>query len=101
MYLQVNGDWISDFGDTLSGAAQSVASTLGDKKTWDQVSAAFESILIRQIFQTVFERWHHCPFEGAGDSAADWATEAWASTEAGAKCLKVDMAPKISKISKI
>jgi hypothetical protein len=64
---QVNGDWISDFGDTLSGAAQSVASTLGDKKTWDQVSAAFES---------------------AGDSAANWAEEAWASSADGVKCLK-------------
>ena len=49
LHLQVNGDWISDLGDTISGAASSVASTLGDKKTWDQVQAAFESILTHKI----------------------------------------------------
>jgi hypothetical protein len=60
---QVNGNWITDLGDTISGAAQA----LGDKETWDKVQGAFESV---------------------GVSAADWASEAWASTEAGAKCLK-------------
>jgi len=64
---QVNGDWLSDIGDSLSSAAHSVANTLGSQETWDSVSAAFASV---------------------GDSAANWATEAWASSEAGVQCLK-------------
>jgi hypothetical protein len=64
---QVNGDWLSDLGNTISGAAQSVASTLGDEQTWKQVEAAFES---------------------AGDSAVDWTKEAWVSSKDGIQCLK-------------
>jgi len=64
---QVNGNWLSDIGDAISAESESVASTLGSQQTWDKVQAAFAS---------------------AGDSAANWATEAWASSEAGVKCLK-------------
>jgi len=64
---QVQGDWLSDIGDTLSGAASSVANTLGSKETWDTVSQAFED---------------------AGESAGAWANEAWASSSEGIQCLK-------------
>ena len=50
--LKVNGDWLTDLGDTISAAAQSVANTLGRReKTWDSVQAAFES---RQILQILY-----------------------------------------------
>ena len=42
LYLKVNGDWLSDVGNQVSGSAQSVADTLGSKETWDTVSQAFE-----------------------------------------------------------
>ena len=44
--LKVNGDWLSDAGNQISGSAQSLADTLGSQETWDSVQAAFESMWI-------------------------------------------------------
>jgi len=65
---QVNGQqWLTDIGNSISSAAHSVAGTLGSQETWNTVQAAFEN---------------------AGESAVNWTTEAWASSQEGIQCLK-------------
>jgi hypothetical protein len=64
---QVEGNWLDDIGSSLSGAASSVAETLGSEETWNSVSQAFED---------------------AGESAVNWTSEAWVSSTEGVKCLK-------------
>jgi len=65
---QVNSQqWLTDIGNQISGAASSVADTLGSQETWNTVQAAFEN---------------------AGESAVNWTNEAWVSSQAGVQCLK-------------